>query len=119
MCRRERPNSARGRSSATACTGYPAWAWWKADAVDIYAVALDGRDVQLNSIDAGECFGICNLLVAEPLQTVLQLRGGDDWVRFWEKEALVAAMRGDAAAAMAYGGAVQREVQFLLSRIVM
>lgn len=21
-----------GRSSATACTGYPAWAWWKTDA---------------------------------------------------------------------------------------
>ena len=40
--------------------------------VDIYAVALDGRDVQLNSIGAGECFGICNLLVAEPLQTVLR-----------------------------------------------
>lgn len=46
--------------------------------VDIYAVALDGRDVQLNSISAGECFGICNLLVAEPLQTVLRCAGGDD-----------------------------------------
>ena len=33
--------------------------------VDIYAVALDGRDVQLNSIGAGECFGICNLLVGQ------------------------------------------------------
>ena len=42
--------------------------------VDIYAVALDGRDVQLNSIGAGECFGICNLLAANRSA----LRGGDD-----------------------------------------
>ena len=60
--------------------------------VDIYAVALDGRDVQLNSIGAGECFGICNLLVAEPLQTVLRC-AEETTVRFWEKEALVAATR--------------------------
>ena len=47
--------------------------------VDIYAVALDGRDVQLNSIGAGECFGICNLLVAEPLQTVLRCAEARRW----------------------------------------
>ena len=79
--------------------------------VDIYAVALDGRDVQLNSIGAGECFGICNLLVAEPLQTVLRC-AEETTVRFWEKEALVAAMRGDAALCNA-------KIQFLLSRIEM
>ena len=83
--------------------------------VDIYAVALDGRDVQLNSIGAGECFGICNLLVAEPLQTVLRC-AEETTVRFWEKEALVAAMRGDAALAMALCNA---KIQFLLSRIEM
>ncbi|MFR3405218.1 MAG: cyclic nucleotide-binding domain-containing protein [Christensenellales bacterium] len=53
--------------------------------VDIYAVALDGRDVQLNSIGAGECFGICNLLVAEPLQTVLRC-AEETTVRFWERK---------------------------------
>lgn len=86
--------------------------------VDIYAVALDGRDVQLNSIGAGECFGICNLLVAEPLQTVLRC-AEETTVRFWEKEALVAAMRGDAALAMAYAALCNAKIQFLLSRIEM
>lgn len=76
--------------------------------VDIYAVALDGRDVQLNSIGTGECFGICNLLVDEPLQTVLRC-AEETTVRFWEKEALVAAMRGDAGAGDGLCGAVQRE----------
>ena len=80
--------------------------------VDIYAVALDGRDVQLNSI------GICNLLVAEPLQTVLRC-AEETTVRFWEKEALVAAMRGDAALAMAYAALCNAKIQFLLSRIEM
>ena len=78
--------------------------------VDIYAVALDGRDVQLNSI--------CNLLVAEPLQTVLRC-AEETTVRFWEKEALVAAMCGDAALAMAYAALCNAKIQFLLSRIEM
>ena len=86
--------------------------------VDIYAVALDGRDVQLNSIGAGECFGICNLLVAEPLQTVLRC-AEETTVRFWEKEALVTAMGGDAALAMAYAALCNAKIQFLLSRIEM
>ena len=81
-------------------------------------VTLDGRDVQLNSIGAGECFGICNLLVAEPLQTVLRC-AEETTVRFWEKEALVAAMRGDAALAMAYAALCNAKIQFLLSRIEM
>ena len=67
---------------------------------------------------AGECFGICNLLVAEPLQTVLRC-AEETTVRFWEKEALVAAMRGDAALAMAYAALCNAKIQFLLSRIEM
>lgn len=86
--------------------------------VDIYAVALDGRDVQLNSIGAGECFGICNLLVAEPLQTVLRC-AEETMVCFWEKEALIDAMRGDAALAMTYAALCNAKIQFLLSRIEM
>lgn len=66
----------------------------------------------------GECFGICNLLVAEPLQTVLRC-AEETTVRFWEKEALVAAMRGDAALAMAYAALCNAKIQFLLSRIEM
>ena len=29
--------------------------------LDIYSVALDGRDTMLNSLHKGNCFGICNL----------------------------------------------------------
>ena len=29
--------------------------------VEVYSVALDGKDVQLNTLTVGECFGVCNL----------------------------------------------------------
>ena len=119
MCRRERPNSA-GHKANILKSSYTQIGVGVVEngRVDIYAVALDGRDVQLNSIGAGECFGICNLLVAEPLQTVLRC-AEETTVRFWEKEALVAAMRGDAALAMAYAALCNAKIQFLLSRIEM
>lgn len=56
----------------------------------------------------GECFGICNLLVAEPLQTVLALRGGDDGCAFGKRKRwLRRARRRGAGDGLC--GAVQRE----------
>ena len=38
--------------------------------VEVYSVALDGKDVQLNALTAGECFGVCNLMASAELETV-------------------------------------------------
>ena len=40
--------------------------------VEVYSVALDGKDVQLNALTAGECFGVCNLMASAELETVLR-----------------------------------------------
>ena len=40
--------------------------------VEVYSVALDGKDVQLSTLPAGECFGVCNLLAGAELETVLR-----------------------------------------------
>ena len=86
--------------------------------VDVYAVALDGREVQLNTLGAGDCFGICNLLAASTMQTVLQC-AEDTTVRFIEKNELIEAMNRDAGLATAYAALCNTKIQFLLSRIEM
>ena len=73
--------------------------------VDIYAVALDGRDVQLNSIDAGECFGICNLLVAEPLQTVLRCAEETGAIIAAEEHSVIGGLGGAVAECLSKAGA--------------
>ena len=40
--------------------------------IEVYSVALDGKDILLNELSAGECFGICNLLTQCELETVLR-----------------------------------------------
>ena len=45
--------------------------------VEVYSVALDGKDVQLNALTAGECFGVCNLLARHGAGDGIAVRGGD------------------------------------------
>ena len=42
--------------------------------LDIYSVALDGRDTMLNSLHKGNCFGICNLFDCTQMETVIRSR---------------------------------------------
>ena len=77
--------------------------------VEVYSVALDGKDVQLNALTAGECFGVCNLLADTELETVLRC-GEETEVLYIPKAVLLACMERDAGLAM-------RKLQFLLRRI--
>lgn len=43
-------------------------------ALDIFSVALDGRDTMLNSLYKGDCFGICNLFDCTQLETIIRCR---------------------------------------------
>ena len=77
--------------------------------VEVYSVALDGKDVQLNTLTVGECFGVCNLLADTEMETVL--RCGE------ETEVLLSCMEQDAGLAMRYAALCNRKIQFLLRRI--
>ena len=80
--------------------------------VEVYSVALDGKDVQLNALTAGECFGVCNLLADTELETVLRCG-----VLYIPKAVLLACMERDAGLAMRYAALCNRKLQFLLRRI--
>ena len=67
--------------------------------VEVYSVALDGKDVQLNALTAGECFGVCNLLADTELETVLRC-GEETEVLYIPKAVLLACMERDAGLAM-------------------
>jgi len=84
--------------------------------VEVYSVALDGKDVQLNALTAGECFGVCNLLADTELETVLRC-GEETEVLYIPKAVLLACMERDAGLAMRYAALCNRKLQFLLRRI--
>lgn len=84
--------------------------------VDVYSVAIDGRDVQLSSLKAGECFGICNLLVPAEMQTVLRC-AEDAVISYIPKQSLLAAMEKDTSLALRYAEMCNRKIQFLIRRI--
>lgn len=84
--------------------------------VDVYSVALDGKDVQLSSLAAGECFGVCNLLDDMELETILRC-GERTEVLYIPKAALLSRMEQDADFAMRYAVLCNRKIQFLLRRI--
>lgn len=84
--------------------------------VDVYSVALDGKDVQLNSLKAGDFFGICNLLVPEELETVLRCRTDPELLLIPKKE-LIEAMEQDASLALRYAAHCNQKIQFLIRRI--
>ncbi len=52
--------------------GIPSIGLITAGRVEVYSVALDGKDILLNELSVGECFGICNLLARFELETVLR-----------------------------------------------
>ena len=84
--------------------------------VEVYSVALDGKDVQLNALTAGECFGVCNLLADTELETVLRC-GEETEVLYIPKAVLLACMERNAGLAMRYAALCNRKLQFLLRRI--
>ena len=84
--------------------------------VEVYSVALDGKDVQLNTLTVGECFGVCNLLADTEMETVLRC-GEETEVLYIPKTVLLSCMEQDAGLAMRYAALCNRKIQFLLRRI--
>ena len=84
--------------------------------VEVYSVALDGKDVQLSTLPAGECFGVCNLLADAELETVLRC-GEETEVLYIPKPVLLACMERDAGLSLRYAELCNQKLQFLLRRI--
>lgn len=84
--------------------------------LDIYSVALDGRDTMLNSLHKGNCFGICNLFDCTQMETVIRSRT-NAVVYFIPKNIIVTAMEQDASLAMKYALVCNKKIQFLIKRI--
>lgn len=84
--------------------------------VDVYSVAVDGRDVQLNALQPGDCFGISNLLSTASLETVLRCRTETVLILI-PKQVLISKMENDPILAMHYAAYCNQKIQFLLNRI--
>lgn len=96
--------------------GIPAVGMIISGRVDVYSVALDGKDVLLNSLATGECFGVCNLLAKAELETVLRC-AEDSAILYITKPVLLALMKQDVGFAMRYAEMCNQKIQFLIRRI--
>lgn len=84
--------------------------------LEVYSVALDGKDVLLNELTAGECFGICNLLAPSELETVLRC-GTESEILYIPKSVLRQCLTKDSTFALRFGTVCGKKLQFLLRRI--
>ncbi|MFI3177724.1 MAG: Crp/Fnr family transcriptional regulator [Eubacteriales bacterium] len=84
--------------------------------VQVKAVSLDGKDIHLNTLEEGDCFGISNLLTMSALQTTLS-SVDQTTILYIPKENLLTAMEEDANLAIRYAKYCNERIQFLLQRI--
>jgi len=84
--------------------------------VDVYSVAIDGRDTQLNSLTFGECFGIGNLFMEGELPTVLRCME-ETSLLYIAKEQIVKMLRRDREFSLRYAKLCNEKIQFLIRRI--
>ena len=104
-----------GRSSMTRPRGFRPSAPWRPGG-SMSTVAVDGRDVWLNSLYTGECFGIYNLVAASDLETVLCC-GEDTVICYIDKVTLRRWMETDQKLAFQYAALCNAKLQFLIKRI--
>lgn len=94
-----------------ACVGLVAFG-----AIDVYSVAMDGSEIKLSSLSAGDAFGICNLFATSAMETVLKCRA-DATVLFVPKDELLAALSTRPEALIRYARLCNEKIQFLIRRI--
>ncbi len=84
--------------------------------VEVFSVALDGKDIQLNTLSKGDCFGICNLYVETELDTVL-FAAEETEILYIPKSVLLECLEKDPALSARYATICNQKLQFLLKRI--
>lgn len=84
--------------------------------MDVYSIALDGREILLSQLEKGDCFGGVNLLTKTELPTVLRCRT-DTTLVIIPKCQLLSAMEKNSELALRYAGFCNKKMQFLIRRI--
>ena len=84
--------------------------------VSVSSDTPDGRDVRMNTLGEGDCFGISNLFDPEPLKTILRCEGPAE-IAYIAKETLITLLEEDREFSMSYIRLTQQKLQFLLRRI--
>ena len=84
--------------------------------MDVYSIALDGREILLSQLERGDCFGVVNLLTNTEFPTVLRCRT-DTTLATMPKSQLLAVMEKNSELALRYAGFCNRKMQFLIRRI--
>lgn len=84
--------------------------------MDVYSIALDGREILLSQLEKGDCFGVVNLLTNTEFPTVLRCRT-DTTLVIIPKCQLLSAMEKNGELALRYAGFCNRKMQFLIRRI--
>ena len=84
--------------------------------VDVYSIAMDGREVLLSCLKKGDCFGIINLFTDTELPTVLKCRE-DTTLLTIPKSLMVRRMKQDPEIALRYTRLCNQKMQFLIQKI--
>ena len=84
--------------------------------VDVYSVALDGKEIMLSTLKSGCCFGIINLFADEDMPTVLKCRSNTKLLTI-PKNKLLELMKEDRELIYRYAWLCNEKMQFLLRRI--
>ena len=84
--------------------------------VGVYSAAADGNDIELTILHTGDCFGICNLMMEEELQTLLRCRE-KTVILFVPKRILLRQIEETPARALGCMAVCAGKMRFLLQRI--
>lgn len=84
--------------------------------VEVYSIAMDGREIILSQLKRGDSFGLINLFTDTELPTVLKCRN-DTTILTIPKRKVLEIMKSDEELAFRYACICNQKMQFLISRI--
>ena len=84
--------------------------------VGVYSAAADGNDIELTILHRGDCFGICNLMMTDELETLLRCKE-KTLILFVPKRILLRQIAENPARAVGCMEVCAGKLRFLLRRI--
>ena len=96
--------------------GVPSVGVLASGSLGVYSAALDGNDIELTRLYTGDCFGICNLMRTEELETILCCME-DTSILYIAKSLLLSRMEEDPRRALRCMALCTEKLHFLLRRI--
>ncbi len=82
----------------------------------VYSLALDNRELYLNELNKGDCFGISNLLLKSELRTCIICKTNATFL-YIPKQHIVETMQNDSNLALKYAMYCNKKINFLISRV--